>query len=186
MKAPVFFASPRGFRTWLQRYAGSLTELVVGFYKLSTGRPSITWPEAVDEALGVGWIDGVRKRIDEHRYQIRFTPRKPVSIWSAVNIARVDVLIGEGRMQSAGLAAFARRSEAKSRTYSYEQAAIAALAPDEEKAFRRRKAAWAFFERQAPGYRKIVLWWIVTARQPATRQRRLAKLIDASDLGKRL
>ena len=114
----------------------------------------------MDEALCVGWIDGVRKRIDEHSYQIRFTPRKPSSIWSAVNIERAEALIREGRMAASGLAAFERRTEKKSRTYSYEQATIAALAPDEEMAFRRRKAAWAFFENQAPSYRKTMLWRI--------------------------
>ena len=164
-------------RAVLERHAGSRTELVVGCYKLGTGRPSMTCPEAVDEALCVGWIDGVRKRIDDHRYQIRFSPRKPISTWSAVNIARAEALIREDRMAP---------PEAKSRTDSYEQAAIAALAPDEEKAFRRRKTAWAFFESQAPGYRKIVLWRIVSAKQPATRQRRLAKLIDVSEQRKRI
>ena len=182
----MFFASPAGFRTWLERHAASRTELVVRFHKVGTGRPSISWPEAVDEALCVGWIDGVRKRIHAHRYQIRFTPRKPISTWSAVNIARAEALIREGRITPPGLAAYQRRSVAKSRTYSYEQAATAALAPDEEKAFRRLKVAWAFFESQAPGYRKIVLWWIVSAKQPATRQRRLTKLIGASGQQKRL
>jgi uncharacterized protein YdeI (YjbR/CyaY-like superfamily) len=184
--APTYFAAPGAMRDWFRANAHSMVEVRVGFYKLGSGRPSITLPQAVDEALCVGWVDGVRHRIDEHRYQIRFTPRKLTSIWSAVNIERVRVLTDEGRMQPAGLAAFARRLEKKSRIYSYEQAAASALLPKELKVFKSNKSAWAFFEAQPPGYRKQVLWRIVSAKQQATRDKRFAALVAASAKGLRL
>ena len=146
----------------------------------------MTWPEAVDEALCVGWIDAVRKRIDEQRYQIRFTRRKPASNWSAVNIARVAELTAQGRMQPAGLAAFERRVESKSRIYAYEQKEAAALLPEDERLFRRHKKAWAYFEQQPPGYRHQLLWRIASAKRPETRAKRLAELIEASAQGRRL
>ena len=189
MAAPAFvffFDSPEAFRAWLAAYAQTATEIVVGYHKVVTGRPSMTWPASVDEALCVGWVDGVRKRIDEHAYQIRFTPRKPSSTWSAINIERVRLLSEEGRMTPAGLEAFARRREAASRTYSYEQAGPVALAPAGEALFRRNKTAWAFFEVQPPGYRKLVIWRILSAKQQATRDKRLAALIDASAKGQRM
>lgn len=184
--APVFFATPAAFRAWLRRHGATATELVVGFHKVDSGRPSITWPQSVDEALCEGWIDGVRRRIDDTSYQIRFTPRKASSHWSAVNIERVRVLTGEGRMRPAGLAAFARRTEERSRRAAYEQQAPLALTPAEEKRFRAHRAAWAFFEQQPAGYRKRMLWWIVSAKKPETRERRLAAVIAASENGKRL
>lgn len=184
--APVFFATPAAFRAWLRRHGATAAELVVGFHKLASGRPSLTWPQSVDEALCEGWIDGVRKRIDDTSYQIRFTPRKASSHWSAVNIERVRVLTAEGRMRPAGLAAFARRTKEKSRRASYEQQAPVALTPAEEKCFRAHRAAWAFFEKQPAGYRKQMVWWIVTAKKPETRERRLAVLIEASAQSKRL
>lgn len=183
---PTFFKTPSDFRTWLQQHASRERELVVGFYKKDSGHPSISWPESVDEALCVGWIDGVRKGIDEISYQIRFTPRKASSIWSAVNIGRVEALIAEGRMTAAGLVAFEKRSEAKSRTYAYEQAAEPTLTPAAEQQFKANAAAWQHFMAQPPGYRRQMLWWIASAKQPATRDKRLAKLIEASDQGKRL
>ncbi len=183
---PVYFASSLLFRRWLEQHAGSATELEVGFHKRGSGTPSITWPEAVDEALCFGWIDGVRHRIDDARYRIRFTPRKPSSRWSAVNIARVAALAAEGRMRPAGLAAFAQRTEEKSRTASYEQADVPALDPAEEKAFRKRKRAWAFLEVQPPSYRRKALWWVVSAKRPETRAARLARLIEASENEARL
>ena len=182
----IFFPSPAGFRDWLERHSGEVSELIVGFHKKASSTPSITWQESVDEALCVGWIDGVRNRIDENTYQIRFTPRKPTSTWSAINIARVADLTKQGRMQPAGLAAFAHRSEAKSRTYAYEQASHAALPPADEARFRQKKTAWNFFEAQPPGYRKLVIWRIVSAKQEATRQKRLTQLIEASQNGQRL
>jgi uncharacterized protein YdeI (YjbR/CyaY-like superfamily) len=184
--ALAFFATAGDFRRWLARNAHRAEELVVGFHKVGSGLPSMTWPESVDEALCFGWIDGVRKRVDGTAYQIRFTPRKPGSTWSAVNIAKAERLIAEGRMQPAGLEAFARRIAEKSRVYSYEQDEAASLTAAETKAFRRDKAAWRYFESAPPGYRRTVLHWIVSARQPATRERRLAKLIAACAAGRRL
>lgn len=183
---PTFFKTAAAFRAWLHKHAASKSELVVGFYKKDSGHPSITWPESVDEALCVGWIDGVRKGIDAVSYQIRFTPRKATSIWSAVNIRRVAVLTTEGRMTAAGIAAFEKRSEAKSRTYAYEQAAEATLTPAAEKQFKDNPAAWQHFMAQPPGYRQKLLWWIISAKQQATRDKRLAQLIEASQQGKRL
>ena len=140
----------------------------------------------MDEALCVGWIDGVRKRIDDTSYQIRFTPRKPSSTWSRVNIERVRELQARGRMQPSGLAAFERRSEARSRTYAYEQAASATLDAAETALFGNHPGAWRYFSAQAPSYRKRVLWWIASARQPATRARRIASLIETCGAGQRL
>ncbi len=183
---PTYFASPLAFRRWLEQHADSATELEVGFHKRGSGTPSITWPEAVDEALCFGWIDGVRHRIDETRYRIRFTPRKPSSRWSAVNIARVEALAAEGRMRPAGLTAFAMRTAERSRTASYEQADVPALEAAEEKTFRGRARAWSFFEAQPPSYRRKALWWVVSAKKPETRAARLQRLIAASGEGMRL
>lgn len=176
---PRYFDTPEAFRAWLRQHAATSTALVVGFHKRGSGTASMSWPESVDEALCVGWIDGVRQRIDDTRYQIRFTPRKPGSTWSAVNIERVRVLSEQGRMLPAGLAAFALRQEARSRTYAYEQRQAAALDPEHEARFRREAAAWAFFERQAPSWRHKVVWGVVSAKLPATRERRLQQLIAA-------
>ncbi|WP_395701741.1 YdeI family protein [Aquabacterium sp.] len=186
LPAPYFFASPAEFRAWLLQHGASRTELLVGFHKRHTGAPSMTWPESVDEALCVGWIDGVRKRIDEERYQIRFTPRKPGSTWSAINIERMQVLIAVGRVQAAGLAAFALRQETKSRIYSYEQRQAAELEPAQQAAFKKHRAAWAFFEQQPPGYRQQMIWRITSAKQAATRERRLQWLIEACREKRRL
>jgi len=183
---PVYFASPAAFRRWLQRHGASARELAVGFMKRATGVPSITWPESVDEALCFGWIDGVRHRIDDERYRIRFTPRRPGSHWSTVNIARMAVLQAEGRVSAAGLAAFEQRSEARSRRASYEQPVEPELAPADVRAFQREKAAWQFFQVQPPSYRKRVVWWVVSAKQTATRDKRLAALITACREGRRL
>jgi uncharacterized protein YdeI (YjbR/CyaY-like superfamily) len=189
MAAPacvVFFESPEAFRAWLAAHAHAATEIVVGFHKVGSGRVNMTWPASVDEALCVGWVDGVRKRIDEHTYQIRFTPRKPSSTWSAINIERVRVLSEAGRMTPAGIAAFAHRREAASRTYAYEQAGPVALAPADAARFRKNRAAWAFFEAQPPGYRKQMIWRVLSAKQQATRDKRLAALIEASAKGQRV
>jgi uncharacterized protein YdeI (YjbR/CyaY-like superfamily) len=183
---PLFFATPAKFRAWLDKHGATACELVVGFYKRGTGLPSMTWPESVDEALCHGWIDGVRKRIDAHAYQIRFTPRKPGSTWSAINIERVRVLQGEERLTAAGAAAFAHRTDAKSRTYSYEQAETAVLARPELALFRKQAAAWKFFEAQPPGYKHQMIWRVVSAKRPETRASRLAKLIEASQRQTRL
>lgn len=184
--APVFFASAADFGAWLQAHAAHERELLVGFHKVGSGRPSMSWPESVDEALCVGWIDGVRKGVDEDTYTIRFTPRKPGSNWSAINIAKVQRLQAEGRMTAAGLQAFAQRSEARSVIYSYEQSEAAALLPDELRAFKRQKAAWAFFEACPPGYRQQMLYRVTSAKRVETRLRRLQLLIEACSEGRRL
>ncbi len=181
----IFFATPEGLRAWFAEHHETAGELRVGFHKKATGTPSVTWPEAVDEALCVGWIDGVRKGIDATSYTIRFTPRKPGSIWSAVNIARVAELSRQGRMLPSGLAAFARRREAKSAVYAYEQE-TPQLDADAEQQFRANATAWAFFQAQAPWYQRTATWWIVSAKQEATRQKRLATLIADSAQGRRL
>ena len=177
---PRFFATPERLRVWFARNAASAAELVLGFHKVGSGRPSVTWPQAVDEALCVGWIDGVRQRIDEHTYKIRFTRRKATSIWSQVNIDRVAALAAQGRMTEPGHAAFARRIAKKSAIYAYEQAEVPELAPAELKRFKVERAAFAWFEQQAPSYRKRMLWWVASAKKAATREARLLKLIEAS------
>jgi len=178
--SPHFFATPEDFRRWLEKHHASASELWVGFYKRGTGKPSITWPESVDEALCVGWIDGVRKRIDDESYVIRFTPRKATSTWSAVNIKRMGELIREGRVLPAGLAAFEKRSEKKSGIYSYEQRKEVELGEAYERQFRAHGAAWDYFQAQPPWYRRLATWWVVDAKKEETRQRRLATLIEAS------
>jgi uncharacterized protein YdeI (YjbR/CyaY-like superfamily) len=147
---------------------------------VGSGRPSITWPQSVDEALCVGWIDGIRKRLDEHSYVIRFTPRKPGSIWSAVNIRRMGELQAEGRVLPAGEAAFARRRDNKSAIYSYEQRKSAELPPEYEARFRQNAAAWDYFQAQAPWYRRTATHWVTSAKKEETREKRLATLIDDS------
>jgi uncharacterized protein YdeI (YjbR/CyaY-like superfamily) len=183
---PTFFATAAEFGRWLEKHSAIESELMVGFYKRGTGRPSITWPESVDEALCHGWIDGVRKRIDEESYMIRFTPRRPTSTWSAINIERVRVLQSQGRIKESGLKAYSHRREAKSKRDSYEQARSVTLERMAEAQFRRNKKAWKFFEAQPPGYRRLHIWWIVSAKRAQTRKVRLAKLIEASENGRRL
>ncbi len=182
---PKFFAEPLAFREWLEENHHQAQELWVGFYKKGSGRPSITWPEAVDEALCFGWIDGIRKSIDATSYTIRLTPRKPRSTWSAVNIRRVQELIEAGRMQPAGLEAFAKREEDHSRQYSFEQGEVA-LGEEFEATFRANEKAWAFFASQPPSYRKTTTWWVISAKQEETRRRRLATLIEDSEAGERI
>jgi uncharacterized protein YdeI (YjbR/CyaY-like superfamily) len=180
---PTFFATPADFRAWLAEHHADAQELLVGFYKKGSGRPSITWPESVDEALCFGWIDGVRKRIDDVSYTIRFTPRKPRSTWSAVNIRRVEELTRLGRMQPAGLAAFAARTEDNSGIYSHEQPR-AELDPASEQQFRANQQAWDFFQAQPASYRKAAIWWVASAKKEETRCKRLATLIDDSANGR--
>jgi uncharacterized protein YdeI (YjbR/CyaY-like superfamily) len=180
-----FFRSPAELRKWLKKNHATEEELWVGFYKKDSGKPSITWPESVDEALCVGWIDGIRKSVDEISYKIRFTPRRRGSIWSAVNIKRVGVLSDEGRMRPTGLKAFAARKENKSGIYSYEQRR-AELEEPYNSMLKKNKAAWTFFQEQAPWYRKQIGWWIVSAKKEETRMKRLEKLIEMSVKGKRL
>ena len=182
---PTFFASPAAFRQWLRKHHATARELWVGFYKKNSGKPSITWPESVDEALCVGWIDGIRKRVDEESYMIRFTPRRRGSIWSAINIRRAEALTNEKRMQPAGLAAFAARIENKSGIYSYEQRSEQLPEPYAGM-MRKNKRAWKFFEAQSPSYRRTIGWWVTSAKQEETRRKRLEKLITESALGRRL
>ena len=181
-----FFATPMDFRKWLKAHHESKRELWVGFYRKATGRPSITWPESVDEALCVGWIDGLRKTIDAESYKIRFTPRKKTSNWSAVNIARVKELTKQGRMKPAGLKAFELRKEEKSGIYAYENRKSAMLDAAAEKKFRSRRKAWDFFQRQPEGYRKLMTWWVISAKREETQKKRLEKLISESEAGRRL
>ena len=182
----TFFATAEEFAAWLLSHGDSAAELIVGYYKRATGRPSMTWPESVDAALCFGWIDGVRKRIDECSYQIRFTPRKRRSIWSAVNLERVRVLRDAGRMREPGLKAFSLRRPAKSRIYSYEQTKTAVLTRSEQARFRKAKSAWKFFAAQPRSYRHLVIWRILSAKRPDTRAKRLAALIEASHEHRRL
>jgi uncharacterized protein YdeI (YjbR/CyaY-like superfamily) len=183
---PVFFATPSAFRAWLGKHHGDTSELLVGFHKVGSGTPGITWPQAVDEALCFGWIDGVRRRIDEARYSIRFSPRKVGSTWSAINIRRVAALQAEGRMQPAGLEAHAARSAGKSRTYSYEQAKATELAPELARRFRASGKAWTFFHEQAPSYQRKCIHWVATAKAAATQQRRLDALIENCARGQKV
>jgi uncharacterized protein YdeI (YjbR/CyaY-like superfamily) len=183
--AATYFSSPDEWRAWLAKAHESATELLVGFHKAATGRPRMTWPESVDEALCVGWIDGVRKRVDDDRFTIRFSPRKATSIWSAVNIRRVGELEAEGRMQPAGRAAFANRKENRSGVYSYEKRP-ATLHEPYASTFRKHAKAWAFFESQAPSYRRAATWYVISAKREETRLKRLATLIDDSAHQRRL
>lgn len=182
---PTFFPTPRDFRQWLEKNHQTEKELLVGFYKVGTGKPSITWPESVDHALCFGWIDGVRRSIDEESYSIRFTPRKPTSIWSAVNIRKMEELTNAGLMTEAGKKAFNLRKEEKSAIYSHENE-TATLDPDFEKRFKANTKAWEFFNSQAPSYRKVMLHWIMGAKQEKTRVSRLEKTIKESESGKRV
>lgn len=183
---PIYFKNAAALRRWFARNAATETELIAGFMKVGSGVPSITRPESVDEALCVGWIDGRRTGIDEHRYMIRFTPRKRTSHWSAVNIRRVGELTAEGRMQPAGLVAFSHRTEERSVKASYEQPGMPELPPEFVAVFKRQKKAWAYFEAQPAGYRKKEIWRVISAKQHATREKRLAALIAASAEGKRI
>lgn len=183
---PLFFATPEDFREWLKSNHQHIRERWVGFYRKGSGRPSITWPESVDEALCVGWIDGLRKTIDDESYKIRFTPRKTTSNWSAVNIGRVKELTKLGRMLPAGLKAFELRKEEKSGIYAYENRKLAEFGKAEEKRLRARPKAWDFFQRQPAGYRKLATWWVISAKREETRQKRLDKLIAESEAGRRI
>src|SRR4030095_4078860 len=180
-----YFKSSNDFRRWLEKNHATMQELWVGYYKKSSQQPSITWPESVDEALCFGWIDGIRKSVDDLRYTIRFTPRRRGSIWSAVNIKRAQELRDKALMKPPGMAAFDARKEYKSGTYSYEQRSANLDGPYEKK-LKQNKAARDFFYAQPPSYRKAIGWWIVSAKQEATRLKRLQKLIRESERGQRL
>ncbi|HEX7869092.1 MAG TPA: YdeI/OmpD-associated family protein [Chryseobacterium sp.] len=182
---PTFFPTPQDFRNWLEKNHQNGKELLVGFYKVGTKKPSITWSESVDQALCFGWIDGVRKSIDEESYSIRFTPRKPTSIWSVVNIKKIEELTKAGLMKEEGLKAFKLRKEDKSGIYSHEKEP-AQLKPDYQKQFKANKKAWEFFEKQAPSYKKVMIHWIMSAKQEKTQLSRLEKTILESEKEKRV
>jgi uncharacterized protein YdeI (YjbR/CyaY-like superfamily) len=186
MSEPVFFERPEDFRAWLTAHAHEANELLVGFHKVGTGKRCMTWSESVDQALCYGWIDGVRKGVDDATYTIRFTPRKPGSIWSAVNIDKVAKLRAQGLMTPAGEAAFAQRSDNRSRVYSHERETPAELSPEDLARFQRHKTAWAFFEACPPSARKRMLHVVVSAKKPETRAARLDRLIEACAEGRRL
>jgi uncharacterized protein YdeI (YjbR/CyaY-like superfamily) len=177
---PVFFKSPEHFRAWLDTSHQKCAELWVGLYKKSSGKPSITYPEALDEALCFGWIDGVRKSVDSDAYTIRFTPRKPDSQWSAVNIKRAQKLAKAGRMRSSGREAFARAKD-QPRKYSYQQRHQPSFQRQQERQFRANRQAWAYFQTQPPWYRRTTTFWVVSAQKEETRQKRLATLIKDSE-----
>ena len=180
----IFFASPAELRDWFDSHHESLDELWVGYHRKATGRPTVTWPEAVDEALCVGWIDGVRYRLDDERHAQRFTPRRKGSIWSAINTKRATELINEGRMRPAGVKAFEARSPEKTAIYSYEREA-AAFTEEQQARFEADGPAWAFFQAQAPSYRRSITHWVSSAKREETRQRRFEKLLEDSRAGRR-
>jgi uncharacterized protein YdeI (YjbR/CyaY-like superfamily) len=175
-----FFATPGQFRHWLARNHATATELVVGFHKRATGTPCMTWPESVDEALCFGWIDGIRRRIDANTYSIRFTPRKPTSIWSAINVRKVEALRAAGKMMPAGERAYAHRTDAKTGVYSFERNEAAVLPAAYARQLRAHEAAHAYFEAQPPWYRRTSIHWVISAKKEETRERRLATLIADS------
>ena len=178
-----FFRDSQDLRGWFQKRHSTASELWVGYWKTGSGKRSITWPESVDEALCVGWIDGLRRSVDDNRYAVRFTPRRRGSIWSAVNIRRVQMLSEQGRMRPAGLRAFEARKENRSGVYSYEQRSATLVEPYATR-LRRNAAAWAFFQAQPASYRKATNWWVLSAKHEATRLRRLAKLVEDSARGR--
>ena len=181
---PITFETPAAFRRWLEQHHASEREVWVGYYRKSAGKQSMTWKESVDEALCFGWIDGIRKRIDEERYTNRFTPRRIGSNWSRINIERVAELIEQGRMRPAGLRAFEARRDDRSDVYSYEQRHTATFSPGFEARFRAKKRAWAGFEARPPSYRQAAILWVMSAKKEETRERRLAQLIEASAAGR--
>ncbi len=182
---PKFFPTQEDFRRWLEENHEKETEIIVGFYKVVLGKKCMNWSEAVDQALCFGWIDGVRRKVDKESYSNRFTPRRPTSNWSAVNIEKVRVLAEKGLMKPEGLAAFAKRTEEKSAIYAYENEAKQ-FSGEFEKRFRLNKKAWEFFQNQANWYKKQMTSWVISAKQEATRERRLEKLIGESQNEKKV
>lgn len=182
---PRFFKTPADLRRWFEAHAATERELIVGYYKRETGKPSVTWPESVDQALCFGWIDGIRRKIDEERYTIRFTPRKPGSIWSAINIRRMQALIAAKQVTEAGIKAHEARRENRSGTYSFEQRSVE-LPAEYARVLKKDKRAFDFFQSQPPSYRKTAMWWVVSAKKEETRLRRLQALIEDSRRGERI
>jgi uncharacterized protein YdeI (YjbR/CyaY-like superfamily) len=185
MEKIEFFKIQTDFRKWLEKNHNKSNELWVGYYKKSSGKPSIDWPQSVDEAICFGWIDGLRKSIDGESYKIRFTPRKPGSIWSAVNLKRAEELIKLGLMQPAGLEAFNRKDEKKINSYSFERENVM-LDKGYEKKFKENKKAWDFFQLMVPSYKRPATWWVMSAKQEETRIKRLNILIECSEAGEKI
>lgn len=183
---PTYFKTADQFRAWLVKNHDKADELFIGMYRKGTGKIGITYKEAVDEALCFGWIDGIARRVDEVSFQQRFTPRRPKSIWSAVNIANVERLRKAGKLHESGERVFASRDPARANLYSFEQKKPPELTPEFVATFRKNKKAWAFWEKQPPGYRKAASWLVISAKQQATQDRRLAQLINLSARGERL
>jgi uncharacterized protein YdeI (YjbR/CyaY-like superfamily) len=182
---PTFFTTPDELHAWFQAHHDTEKELLIGFYKKGTETPGVTYAQALDEALCFGWIDGIRKRIDERRFTIRFTPRKRRSIWSAVNINRAGELAAEGRMQPSGLREFTERDRTREKQYSFEQERHT-LDPAYEEQLRANEAAWTYFAAQAPSYQRTAIWWVMSAKRAETRSKRLATLIEDSAQHRRL
>lgn len=182
---PIFFESPDAFRQWLRANHAKATEVWVGYHKKATGRPSLTWSQAVDEALCYGWIDGIVKSLSSETHMQRFTPRRRTSIWSDINIAKVAALTAAGRMRAAGLKAFAARDEKRSGIYAFERKA-AALSDEELAAFRKKAKAWKFWEAQPAGYRRTAMHWVASAKRAETRTKRFATLLADSAAGLRI
>jgi uncharacterized protein YdeI (YjbR/CyaY-like superfamily) len=183
---PLFFATSDEFRAWLERHHATATEVLVSFHKKETGRPSMTWTESVREALCFGWIDGIRRSLGDESYTIRFTPRKPRSNWSSLNVRHAEELIREARMTLAGLAAYEARTPERTGVYAFEQRHAARLEREQEERFRADTKAWKFFEAQPASYRQTAIYWVVSAKREETRARRLATLIADSAAGRRL
>lgn len=181
---PIYFESRAALRAWFEANHETAEELWIGYHKKATGRPSVSWSETVDEALCFGWIDSVRYGVDSERFKQRLTPRRKGSNWSAINIAKVERLTAEGLMHPAGLAAFEQRRDDRSAIYSYEQRHEARLEPDEERRFQANEAAWQWFSVRAPSFRTAATWWVVSAKRPETRERRLATLIEDAAAGR--
>lgn len=176
---PRFFKNSLAFRKWLEQNHDKKDELLVGFYKKGTGKASITWPESVDQALCFGWIDGIRRKLDEESYSIRFTPRRPKSIWSAVNVRKVNELKEKGLMKPEGLAAFEKLKENNSEVYSFEQKKDGLkLPPEYLNELKKYKKAWNFYNNSAPSYQRMAAWWVISAKRELTRQKRLATIIE--------
>lgn len=180
---PLFFSNQAALRTWFEQHHETETELLVGYYKIATGKESITWSQSVDQALCFGWIDGIRRSIDVEAYCIRFTPRKPGSNWSTVNIQKVEEMTKRGLMHPAGIRAFSTRKEKHSKVYSYESTRETALDETMVNLFKQHTLAWEYFQAQSPSYRKITVRWVVSAKQETTRLRRLKELIASCESG---
>ena len=182
MNEPLFFPTQTQFREWLENNHTKETELFVGYYKVKSSYPSMTWSQSVDQALCYGWIDGIRNSIDEHSYQIRFTPRKKESVWSPVNLEKIEKLTKEGLMQPAGIEIFKSRAESKPYDYAFRQKELK-LPSDFEKLFKENLKAWDYFESLAPSYKKLSIHWVISAVQEKTKIKRLKELIASSELG---